>query len=506
MTQLSRARQKRLATTGFALLSGVAMAGFVSNIIEAPVGSNDYLHEHLTISVTDGDPEWVQTASRLSAQDRREFSSTIIATERPDWQPDEDSLVTGQALNAASAARCTAETLPCSSSVRLLRRFSDTHVNADRRVVNVTETSLRVPILWSAGPTDLQLEDFTMETRLFRFHQAQAGWVQTTSEVIETETVFVADRDGLFADRFAPPHIGLNYYPATASWKEFWTEFPVDEIDEDLRTIRNIGGNAVRIFINHDYFDQIDTREHAAEKLRILLDLCAAHDIRVIVTLFDLRPDYTLSNLAQDAAHIDRVLGEVASHPAILGLDIKNQADLDFDGWGEPVVKAWLTVMARYIQMQYPDLPVTVGWSRPEQALQLADIVDVVTYHEYGNPDGFAERLAAIRSGAESKPVMITELGSTVWTPLRSTQAAEAHQASRLDSQLRQSAMASGVFVWTLNDFDHIGNDVVGRRPWRKAQQRQFGLHRSDGSPRPARTVFRSHAQRLTSQSNQPKS
>ena len=158
--------------------------------------------------------------------------------------------------------------------------------------------------------------------------------------------------------------------------------------------------------------------------------------------------------------------------------------------------------MARHIQVQYPDVPITVGWSNADSALGLKDVIDFVTYHEYGDVEGFADRLEAIKAEAGDKPVMITELGSTIWNPFRSTQSAEDKQASRLESQLQQSIAADGVFVWTLNDFDQVGSDVVGRRPWRKAQQRHFGLLRGDGSARPSKNVLQTHATNLSLQPN----
>ena len=500
MTRCFLPLKKRLPATLCSLFTGVALAALVSSIIEAPVGSNDYLHDHLLPTATDFVSDWGASSSQLPFQDKLILSSIILGAERPDWTGDTDSARTGQALVAAKTARCSRNILPCNSAIRLSRQFNVEHINADLRVANVTEASLTLPISWGKEPADIRVGELARETRLFRFHQSQGGWTQTTSEVIETKAASIQDRDGRFSDRFATRHVGFNYYPASASWKEFWINFPIDEISDDLRMIQTLNGNAVRVFIDHDYFDQAETREQAAEKFRTLLDLCTAHDIRVIVTLFDLRPNYSLSNIAQDTAHIDQVLTGVASHPAILGIDIKNQANLDFDAWGEAIVKSWLTAMARYIQFHFSDLPVTVGWSHSDAALHLKDDLDFITYHEYLDPDGFAERLNAIQVEVGDKPVMITELGSTVWSPFRSTQTAEAHQASRLNSQLQQAAAASGVFVWTLNDFDRVGNDVVGRRPWRKAQQQQFGLRRKDGSARPAQHVFRAHAHANNSQ------
>jgi endo-1,4-beta-mannosidase len=262
-----------------------------------------------------------------------------------------------------------------------------------------------------------------------------------------------------------------------------------------------MSANSVRIFINHAYFEDQKTTNEAQAKLRVFLDLCADNNIAVLVTLFDLRPDYTISNLEQDMGHIDKVLARIFDHPAILGVDVKNQADLDFVGWGQGRVEGWLTVMARHIQLTYPNIAVTVGWSHPAAATGLVDVVDFVTYHEYQSPAGFDARLADVKSAVGAKPVMITELGSTIWTPFRTTKSAEKKQASRLENQLKQSLAADGVFVWTLNDFDHVGSDVVGWKPWRKAQQRHFGLVRAGGSARPARQIFQTYAADRSTQS-----
>lgn len=494
-------KTKRLPVAISILLSGVACAGFLSSVIETPIGSNEYLHEHLLSSAALADKSWMGDTFKLPVQDRQKLSEIVTDIEQPNWVPASSTTVTGQALAVAKKAVCQSGPKACDFSFRLNRELSELHTNKDLRVANVKEASLRITFESHPEAEAAVIQEIANETRLFRFYQTQNGWVQKTSEVLDVTFLDFEDRNGKFDTKFSTNFVGINYYPSSASWKEFWTEFPVEEIKSDLEKISSMDANSVRIFLNHDYFDNRDTQVDAKAKLNVFLDLCAAHNIQVLVTLFDLRPDYTLSNMSGDIDHIDRVLGTMSGHSAILGIDIKNQADLDFRTWGEGVVKGWLTVMARHIQIQYPDLPVTVGWSNPNSALGLNGIVDFVTYHEYGGVSGFAERLNTIKSEVGKKPVMITELGSTVWSPLRSTQAAEAKQASRLESQLRQSIAADGVFVWTLNDFEHVGSDVVGRRPWRKAQQRHFGLLREDGSARPSKNVFQSHAAYLSLQS-----
>ncbi len=495
--------KKRVPIALAILLSGVVFAGILSSLIESPMGSSDYLHEHLTAPANVLDAEWADDADDLPSQDRKELVSIVRRVEQPNWTARPTTPVTGQALVAAKEASCADTATSCKITVRLGREFSEAHTNRDLRVTNVKETSLRVKYDLDRQEGVIAIGEIANETRLFRFYQTQAGWVQKTSEVINNEPLIVENRNGRFASKFSKGFVGVNYYPASASWKDFWTKFPVAEIKSDLRVIKNMKANSVRVFLNHAYFDYKTTQEDANSKFRIFLDLCAAEDIMVLVTLFDLRPDYTLSNLQQDVDHIDQVLADVSDHPAILGVDIKNQADLDFEGWGQGLVEGWLTVMTRHIQVTYPDLAVTVGWSQPTSAMGLKDVVDFVTYHEYGNPTGFAERLNEIKARVDEKPVMITELGSTIWTPFRTTRSAEAKQASRLERQLDQALEVDGIFVWTLNDFDHVGSDVVGRRPWRKAQQQHFGLIREDGSARPAKNILEAHAVKRAAQLTQ---
>jgi len=369
-------------------------------------------------------------------------------------------------------------------------------MNADFRVINIEEKSLRIDLGANDEKTDVELIRVARETRILRFYQTQSGWMQNLSETIEAEAPYFSDRKGKFTQNFGKNFTGLNYYPASASWADFWKEYPVSEIEADLEKAQTLNVNSLRIFLTHDYFDNVETREEGLSKLNIFLDLCESKDIKVLVTLFDLRPNYTLSNWAADTRHIDGILSYISSHQAILGVDVKNQPDLDFENWGRGVVEAWLTVMARHIQIEYPNLAVTTGWSKAENAVRLKDVFDVITYHEYENPKNFEGRLNSIIAASDGKPVMITELGSSVWHPPFIRRFGESAQAKRLANQLDQAGQANGVFVWTLHDFDHVGKEVVGPLPWRQAQQKHFGLMREDDTFRPAADVLKSFGNR----------
>ena len=473
MTKVSFHMKKRIPVIIAALLAGVALAGLMSAVIETPQNEDDFLHDHLSEMTQARQFKWANPGFDLQAQDKTKIGKIISNAER---------------------ANCQSDTEACDVVMRVNRHLSANHVNADYRVANIKETSQRIHLEITPNDLDMKLRDLSEETRILRFYQTQSGWEQTAADSIEINHPEFRSRDKKFRKAFSQRLTGLNYYPASASWGDFWTEFPVKEIRSDLETARSLNVNAFRIFLTHEYFDNAHTREDALSKLNEFLDLCAEENIKVLVTLFDLRPDYTLSNWAADIDHIDYIFSDISNHTAILGVDLKNQADLDFQTWGAGLVEAWLTVMARHIQTQFANIPVTTGWSRAENAARLHGIFDVVTYHEYQDPESFSARLTAVKSAVGDKPVMITELGSTVWHPPFIKGLGEKAQANRLNSQLSQATTTDGVFVWTLNDFGHVGAEVVGRLPWRQAQQKHYGLTRPDGSFRPAATVLKSFA------------
>lgn len=497
----SNYQKKRGVITTIVLLAGVTFAGVVAAIIETPQGQNSFLHEHLALVPLQENLNWEALDFDLPEQDKAKIAQIISRIEHPLFTKGLREVLAGPALDKAQSDMCAPNANICDFYIRVNRKLSVGHLNKDIRVVNVEEKSRRINLkLNNKSEPVVALKGLTDEERVLSFYQTQAGWVHNSSASLKTNSLSFHSREGQFRDRFTKTLVGLNYYPASASWADFWELFPRDEIEVDLEKAKALNVNSLRIFLNHDYFDAVETREEALSKLGIFLDMCEAKGLTVLLTLFDLRPDYTLSNWDADITHIDSVLSRVAAHKSILGIDLKNQADLDFKSWGKGHVKAWLTVMARHIQTHYSHLPVTTGWSKAENATGLNDVFDFVTYHEYEHPKGLEERLRQVSAAIGDKPVMITELGSTIWHPPFINSIRENKQAARLHHQLDQVSKAHGIFVWTLNDFDYVSADVVGPLPWRRAQQKHFGLVRDDGTLRPAADVLKSFGERAEKQ------
>lgn len=487
--------KKRSSLSLVALLKGVAFAGLITTIIHTPQSDAEYMHAHLHAASANSLMTWSPVDFDLSTSDKLKIERSIITSEGQSSAAVLKTTLTGQALEQALESKCALEDESCRLILRLNRQLTPQILNRDFRILNVKDQSFRVDLDAKAESSEVVLKGISQESRVLRFYKTQSGWMQNTSQTIETSPALLEDRKDKFVGRLNDKFLGLNYYPASASWVDFWKSFPIDEIKSDFKKLQDLNVNALRVFITHDYFDNMETRADALSKLLMFLDICEKNNIKVLITLFDLRPDYTLSNWAADIKHIDSILKNISSHNAILGVDLKNQPDLDFNSWGVGWVEAWLTTMAHYIRNKYPEIAITTGWSDSEHATRLAYLFDIITYHEYKNLQGLDSRLNKIISQVGGKPVMITEIGSTVWRPPYTKRFAEASQAERLQNQLSQTKTATGVFIWTLNDFEHVAKEVVGPLPWRQAQQRHYGLIRADDTVRPAAKVLQRHGE-----------
>lgn len=288
--------------------------------------------------------------------------------------------------------------------------------------------------------------------------------------------------------------IGINYYPRNAPWDEFWPNMVLNEVDRDLRRIRALGGNAVRIFLQFEAFNDIDQIESSLVKLINLLDSAHAYGLTVIPTLFDLRADYRPKTWAESWAYMFRILKAIGTHPAVHIIDIKNEPDRDFETHGERRVLAWLETMARLGREISPHIAFTIGWMEAKFAPLLHRELGVISYHDYEDPSTIKQRLIGVKTAIGDKPVLITEIGTHSWSPISALPfpSSEAKQSSVLEAQISGLSESDGYFIWTLHDFDHVPNIVAGSLPWRKAMQKHYGLLRADGVPKQAAHAFTS--------------
>ncbi len=289
---------------------------------------------------------------------------------------------------------------------------------------------------------------------------------------------------------------GINYYPQATPWAEFWPTYNTAVIDRDLTRIKALGLNTIRIFVPYEQFGGPSLEPIMLDRLADLLDRAQAQDLKVIVTLFDFRGDYSLLHWPDADRHLEGLLRRFARHPAILAWDLKNEPDLDDDLAGAPVIDTWLAHLIDQVHGYDPELLVTIGWSSPEAARRLARQVDLVQFHFYAPANEFAARYAALRAVAPNRPILLGEFGLPTWNsiwPHGHTEAEQARYYADLLTALRTTDSV-GAMAWTLYDFAHVPAQVAGRWPWQTGPQRHMGLIRLDGSAKPAAALLAPNA------------
>ncbi len=287
-----------------------------------------------------------------------------------------------------------------------------------------------------------------------------------------------------------PPLKGVNYYPSDTPWNTFGSKFNDTIINNDFEQIQEMGLNTIRIFVQYEDFGAATVSLDKIELLQKVLSLAETNDLQVVVTLFDFYGDYDIPNWTLTHRHAETVVNALKDHPALLGWDIKNEPDLDFESRGEQRVTAWLREMLGAVRKWDPQHPVTIGWSSPEAATVLAEEVDYVSFHYYREVDAFEEAYQHLKAAIGSKPLVLQEYGFSsydgIWNAYLGSEASQAAYYEKIQAILDEKQLP--FLFWGLHDFKEIPTEVVGRLPWRKARQQYFGILNSHGKPKKAYT------------------
>ncbi len=281
---------------------------------------------------------------------------------------------------------------------------------------------------------------------------------------------------------------GINYYPKGQPWELFGENFDPTSIEEDFATLAKAGFNSVRIFVPYEDFGNAQVPELALGQLRGVLDLAQNQQLQVLVTLFDFYGNYDILDWTRTYRHAESVVNALKDHPALMGWDLKNEPDLDFENRGKENVLNWLRILSENMRTWDPDHPLTIGWSTPEAAVHLKEEVDFISFHYYDKPEALEARYLDLKKVVGDKPLVLEEFGkssySGFWNIFSGSEDNQATYLKELQNFIAEEELSS--FLWTLHDFDQVPNRVVGRLPWRKAYQRHFGILDTDGNPKAA--------------------
>ncbi|WP_417558683.1 glycoside hydrolase family 2 TIM barrel-domain containing protein [Mesoflavibacter zeaxanthinifaciens] len=280
---------------------------------------------------------------------------------------------------------------------------------------------------------------------------------------------------------------GINYYPQANPWNMFGDSFSKDTISKDFKIIKDAGLNSVRIFVQYDDFGKANVNPEKLNKLQQTLDAAEENKLKVVVTLFDFYGDYSVLNWTLNQRHAETIVNAIKNHNALLAWDIKNEPNLDFESRGKDNVIAWLDSMIDLVKSVDSIHPVTIGWSNTKSATILKDDVDIVSFHYYEDLDNLDTEIKTLKSKTD-KPLVLQEFGlssySGFWNPFGASEEDQANYHKKAQSIIAKNNLQ--FMSWTLYDFDKIPKEVVGRLPWLKNTQKQFGFINNKNIKKPS--------------------
>jgi len=281
---------------------------------------------------------------------------------------------------------------------------------------------------------------------------------------------------------------GINYYPQATPWNMFGDDFVKDTISKDFKIIKDAGLNSVRIFVQYDDFGQAEVSNKKLEKLKQTLDVAEENNLKVVLTLFDFYGDYSVLNWTLNQRHAEIIISTFKDHNALIAWDIKNEPNLDFESRGKDLVVAWLDKMIDLVKSVDTNHPVTIGWSNTTNASILKDRVDFVSFHYYEDLKELDSAIKALKKEVPNKALVLQEFGissySGFWNPIGTTNKDQANYHKKAQTIIANNDLQ--FMSWTLYDFVDVPKEVVGKLPWRKNAQKQFGFINKNGKKKEA--------------------
>lgn len=293
---------------------------------------------------------------------------------------------------------------------------------------------------------------------------------------------------------------GVNYYPQDQPWSLFWSNYAPAIVSQDLKLLRSLGFNTVRIFLPYDSFKD----DRYQEALIHFLAEAETQHLKCILTLFDFYQDYSHPEIAE--RYLERLIPRINKSPALLAWDLKNELDRDEASVPLPVLQRWLDRLLSRLKALDPEHWVTVGWSQPEAMLHFRTDVDYDTFHYYGRPEAFQQRLDQLKQSREregiQRPLVMGEFGYHTWPSDPKDPHFLEHQYNYVTAMMagRLEQSLAGALFWNLYDYpEQLKEAWVLQSP---SFQYHMGLIDAKGKPKPGlealqQTVFVRDAQSL---------
>lgn len=243
---------------------------------------------------------------------------------------------------------------------------------------------------------------------------------------------------------------GANYCSARGHHFEHWLHYDPKETARDLDYAKKININNVRVFLSYRAY----LTNNVAFRTN-LVDLARACQARGIGLMVVVSYRKQLIDESLERAYAKDLIDTIGHEPALVCWDVWNEPDLPFDGTNRLARIARARDMAetfRKLDTRRPRTPVTIGFTFEKTMEENADVVDVLSFHDYSPTREEIRRhaLAARAFAAKvNKPVVNTETGCT-------------GRANPYDVAIEEYSKAKvGFYIWELMITPYWG-DVHG--------------------------------------------
>lgn len=226
---------------------------------------------------------------------------------------------------------------------------------------------------------------------------------------------------------------GFNYVPSYARTDvEIWGQFDSKIVDRELAFAERLKLSTVRIFLQELVYR--NDPEGFLDNLESFLALSAKHNIKVMPVLFDscfgVSPsmeseDFWVANPGPDhmgrdywplgEAYVDAILHRFRNDDRILMWDIMNEPEVTWryrTPMGREAIWQFCRHFISFVKERDGKHPVTVGVATYQSNVNIVDMLDVVSLHNYGPEENLRSDIRNAKLQAGSKPVIISEVGA----------------------------------------------------------------------------------------------
>ena len=218
---------------------------------------------------------------------------------------------------------------------------------------------------------------------------------------------------------------GFNYTPASArGYAAEWQDYNHAEADRDMGYAQKLNLNMARVFLSYSAWlaDKAAFKSHIRDFVRT----ANAHGIGTMFVLVDL-PQGMMKDLFEESAKPQLrawardIVDAAGKEPGLAMWDATNEPDLVripafMPNTNQPQRIAVARFMAGVLHELDHRTPVTIGCLYLDCTQQTADVVDVLSYHDYSMTRAqMAANITRAKDLAASvkKPIMTTEMGCT---------------------------------------------------------------------------------------------